>query len=220
MTSAQGVKVILCGESTVGKTTLLKAITGQNVNEPISPTMAAAFTILTLKNPQNGEKIVFNIWDTAGQEAYRSLIKVYFRTVQIALIVFDVTNSETFEKIDQWINDINSNAGTEKYKCIIVANKLDRESERTVTKEELSQKGFLHGTRFVEVSAMTGENINDLKNLLIEMHNNPMATRPRLKSIYRKEPIPVDPQDDELLPENHYSTVILTEGKKKHNCCK
>lgn len=215
-----GVKVILVGDSTVGKTTLLRALSGANLNEPISPTMAAAFTSIPIENPATQETFTFNLWDTAGQEAYRSLIKVYFRSIQVAILVYDITNRETFDKIDEWINDIDNNSGNDTYRLIIVGNKIDRGDERQVKEEELLNKAKHQGARYIEVSALSQLQTSCLKDMLLSVYLDKHSSRAELMKQNENEP---SQTAEPTLEEKNVDAPIISltdEKKKKRPCCK
>ncbi|EAY08627.1 Ras-related protein, putative [Trichomonas vaginalis G3] len=94
-------KVILCGNSGVGKTTLMHAISSQKISRTEGPTMGSGFTNCNLQ--YGTEMLSVNFWDTAGQETYRSMIRIYFHNSHLALLVFDLQSKETFDELDSWI---------------------------------------------------------------------------------------------------------------------
>ncbi|OHT03832.1 Ras-related protein RabJ [Tritrichomonas foetus] len=159
MTNA--IKAILCGNTTVGKTTLLHALTGSNDPLDSSPTLGAGFASVT--ENFNGQDVSFNIWDTAGQETYRSLIKIYFRGSQLAILVFDISNRSSFEALQSWIDEIRENS-SDSCPIVIVANKVDLPN-RQVKFEEIATFANDRKLVFVECLAAQGEGINKLLNI-------------------------------------------------------
>ena len=101
------------------------------------------------------------LWDTAGQERFRSLIPNYIRDSSVAIIVFDVTNKQTFVNVDKWIEDVRAERGSDAL-VIIVGNKVDKVEERSVTFEEGSKKARELDAEYIESSAKTGDNIKQL----------------------------------------------------------
>ena len=93
-------KVILCGNSSVGKTCLSKVISNKEMDPNAGPTTGSGFdyTVLT----HNGQQVTVNIWDTAGQETYRSMIRIYFYGSDIALVCFDITSRDSFKELPDW----------------------------------------------------------------------------------------------------------------------
>lgn len=154
-------KLVLLGESSVGKSSIVMRYTTGNFQKS-NATIGAAYTTKTIETRGNDgsiKRINLEIWDTAGQERYRSLAPMYYRNTDIALIVFDVTKPESLRRAHSWIEELNSyveHDRRDKINIFLVANKKDLEHDSTIMKEE-----------FVEVSAKTGEGIDDLFNTLI-----------------------------------------------------
>lgn len=158
--SSPSPKVVLCGDSTVGKTTLFNAMTGSPQQETF-PTISSGFQNITVD--YEGGTLSFNVWDTAGQEAYRSLISVYFRGCELALLVFDLTSRESFEAIDSWIDEIKNNSGNDNFHLIIVGNKSDLVDKIIITEEEAISKANAHSATFISVSAIETTSVAALK---------------------------------------------------------
>jgi Ras-related protein Rab-6A len=98
------------------------------------------------------------LWDTAGQERFRSLIPNYIRNCRAALIIFDLTNEESYDNISKWIDFVKENSG-EDVMMVVVGNKLDLIEERKVSYEVAKEKVQELGAKYFEGSAKTGENI-------------------------------------------------------------
>jgi small GTP-binding protein len=153
------VKAILCGDAQVGKTSILLALSG--CHEPTSPTMGAGFSIFSINH--NDTEIQIRLWDTAGQEVYRSLIRVYFRGAQIVFLVFDVTSITSFQALDGWLEVIHSSC-PETCTTLIVANKIDLEDERVVSYHDALQYATANNLTLIEVSAKTSLHLDQLLN--------------------------------------------------------
>jgi len=152
--------VIFLGEMGVGKTSIINCFRDQ-IGE-IRPTM----------NPTSHQKdwlfkdksVLLNIWDTAGQEAYRSLLPIYMQGAQIVCLVFDISQKDTFIKLDDWIAKIHENPG--KAEIIIVANKSDL--TQVVSNQELKEYANRFSLPFVLTSAKTKTHISLLLDMISE----------------------------------------------------
>ena len=116
------------------------------------------------------------IWDTAGQEKYRGMTPMYYHNAHIAIIVYSITSSESFEAVDTWFKSLHNNADSNII-IFLVGNKVDLDSERQISTEEGEKKAKQYGAEFCEVSAKTGFGIADLFSLIptlyIEKNPNP-----------------------------------------------
>jgi len=164
MSSPSGIKasqfkLVLLGESAVGKSSLvLRFVKGQFLDYQES-TIGAAF--LTQTVCLNDTTVKFEIWDTAGQERYRSLAPMYYRGAQAAIVVYDITNVETFEKAKEWIKELQRQASP----SIIIAlagNKADLSSKRKVEVGDAQAYADDNGILFMETSAKTAANVNEI----------------------------------------------------------
>jgi small GTP-binding protein len=114
------------------------------------------------KNVQIKEKSVrLQLWDTAGQERFRSLIPGYLRDSHAVFLVFDVTNADSFQNLNMWLDYVKENRG-EDVSVVIVGNKIDQSEERTVSSADAKEKLKYVGSNYFEVSAKTGENLETL----------------------------------------------------------
>ena len=104
-------KVVLIGESGVGKTSIIQRYINNTFTPGISTTGGANFTTKTMKFEEEKQKIKFEIWDTAGQEKFRSLAKVFYKNAAVCILVYDITRNESFEELENfWIEEIKANA--------------------------------------------------------------------------------------------------------------
>ena len=110
--------------------------------------------------------ITLNLWDTAGQEKFKSLIPTYIKDSHAIIVVYDITNLDSFNNLEQWIDDARALRDIDQAQVVVAGNKSDRESERQVEKNTVetfcAEKGFPH----FDISALTGENINSMFNEL------------------------------------------------------
>lgn len=157
-------KVVMIGDSGVGKTSLVSKITEDSFNSAHVPTIGSQFSAI----PQNirGRQAILEVWDTAGQEVYRSLVKFYTREAKGAFLVFDVTNQASYQSLSEWISFINESKGV---KIILVANKADLEDKRVVDSEKLKQFAASNGIDVFETSALTGQSVSDTFSRMAEV---------------------------------------------------
>ncbi|KAH0792387.1 small GTP-binding protein [Histomonas meleagridis] len=159
MTKNYEAKVVFIGMSGVGKTSIISRI-GSGVFDPNQlPTIGASFTAKTIQKEQGN--VTLRIWDTAGQERFRSLAPMYYQGSQACLIVFALNSKDSFNDAQVWYDEMERSIG-EKTLLYLIGNKADLTSERTVTIEEANNKADSMGAVYFEVSAQTGQNIEDL----------------------------------------------------------
>ena len=152
-------KIMVLGESKVGKTSLIKRFTKDQFGGVYLTTVGMDFQdkIIEIED----KKIRLQVWDTAGQERFRNVTKSYFQSSHGLLVVYDITDKESFEKINFWMKNIKENA-PENAKLILVGNKCDLANERQVSYEEGEKKASNYNIKFFESSAKDGTNVNEL----------------------------------------------------------
>lgn len=158
-------KMVVLGYYSVGKSSLvLKYVKGEfNPNE--ESTIGASFLTKTVFTQDCSIK--FEIWDTAGQERYNSLIPMYYRGAQVALIVYDITSVESFETAKRWVEELNFEKPREFMK-VLIGNKSDLEQSRKVEYQEGRDYADSQGLLFFETSAKTGNNIAEIFGAVAE----------------------------------------------------
>ncbi|KDQ15622.1 hypothetical protein BOTBODRAFT_31513 [Botryobasidium botryosum FD-172 SS1] len=157
-------KLVLLGESAVGKSSLVLRFVKDQFDDYRESTIGAAFLtqIVTL---DDGSTIKFEIWDTAGQERYKSLAPMYYRNANCAVVVYDITQSASLDKARTWIRELQRQADP----SIIIAlcgNKSDLEARRQVTKEEAQKYAEEEGLLWTETSAKSGEGVTEIFNTI------------------------------------------------------
>jgi small GTP-binding protein len=153
-------KVVLIGSSGTGKSSILHRLIYNSFETNKGMTVAAAVRHHVVN--VNNKSVKLNIWDTAGQETFRSLCKIYFRDCQIAVVVFDITNRESFNDVNFWLNELVHVSG-ENHVRMLIGNKKDLAANREVSEEEagaLSDSWHCLGYR--EVSAANGTGVVEI----------------------------------------------------------
>ena len=161
------IKMIVIGDSGVGKTNLINTSIGINFLENNSATVTSSFISKQFKI--GDKKYNVNIWDTAGQENYRSITKLFFKGSEIVILVYDITNSKTFDSLDFWYSTCQEIIGNEAVYGVI-GNKIDIFVEEQVLEEDAKRFAEAINAKFKIVSAKTNpkEFVEFLKQLVID----------------------------------------------------
>ena len=161
-------KILLVGDSDVGKTSLLSIYTDNKFPDTHLATIGVEFRVKTLI--KRNFKVNLQIWDTAGQERFRSITKNFFYNADGILFVYDITNHESFEGVKIWIKE--SESFVTGFKKMLIGNKVDIEDERKVTKEEVERFCKETGIFTLDTSAKNYMNINEafetIANMILE----------------------------------------------------
>ena len=153
-------KIIIVGDQGVGKSCLAIKASRNYFEDFYSPTVGFEFVSFNVKVQ---EKIIkLQIWDTCGQEVYRSLISSFFRSASLAIIVYSIDTEDSFNNIEKWLNDIKTQSNPD-IKIFLIGNKADLEDKRRLTKEQGEQLCKDHKLAFfMETSAKTGFNVQNV----------------------------------------------------------
>ena len=205
-------KLIVIGEASVGKSCLMIRAVKDEYKDGYDVTVGADSSTFMVKIK---EKVVqLQIWDTAGMEKFRSVIKVFFTGSHGAFLVYDITRKETYDMLDIWLNFLKENS-TPDVKIILVGNKIDLEDKRQVTFEmgrDYAQQRDLFD--FVETSAKTGEAViktfTRIANTLFKENDKLAAASPD------KDEQEADGEADEG---SKNTTLEKPKNKKKKGCC-
>ncbi|CBZ50779.1 rab22a, member RAS oncogene family, related [Neospora caninum Liverpool] len=153
-------KLVLLGDTSVGKSCLVVRFAKDEFYEYQESTIGAAFMTQSV---DLGSCIVkFEIWDTAGQERYRSLAPMYYRGAAAAVVVYDISNRDSFQGAKSWVQELQTVNDRSNVVIALAGNKEDLGAERQVPKQEAQQYADEHGILFIETSAKTGHNVNEL----------------------------------------------------------
>ncbi len=146
------IKIILLGETGVGKTNLINVFFGLKFEDQIDSTLASYCN--EGKFNYNNESYNYAIWDTAGQEKFRAISKLFIRDAQIILIVYSIINRKTFEQVNFWLNFVKENVENNTYILGLVANKIDLYEHQIVTDEEGKKIAKENNIDFLITSAL------------------------------------------------------------------
>ena len=149
------IKLVLIGESSVGKTNLLLRYTENKYDFSQKPTIGMDFVSKEVTIDNRIIKVQF--WDTAGQEKYKSIANTYFKVSNGVVLVYDVTRRESFDKLEKWLRDVKNNAPVDA-KILLVGNKIDLVDQRQITTEEGRRFAESNSLYFWETSCKTNEN--------------------------------------------------------------
>lgn len=158
-TRAREVKVVLLGDTGVGKSSLVLRFITNEFKPFQEPTIGASFMSKLFMIENN--PIKFQIWDTAGQEKYKSLAPMYYKGAAAAIVVYDITRMDSFRTLQTWINELQEQ-GPENIVIAIAGNKCDLDSEREVETEAARSYAESIGASFLETSAKTKANVDEI----------------------------------------------------------
>ncbi|KAI8611963.1 ras-related protein rab-11A [Chytriomyces sp. MP71] len=161
-------KVVLIGDSGVGKSNLLSRFTRNEFNLDSKSTIGVEFATRTIQ--VDGKTIKAQIWDTAGQERYRAITSAYYRGAVGALLVYDITKVSSYENVNRWLKELRDHADS-NIQIMLVGNKSDLKHARSVATDEA--KGFAaeNGLTFIETSALDSSNVEPaFQKILTEIY--------------------------------------------------
>ena len=182
-------KLLLLGDTSVGKTCFLMRYTDNLFREVHMATIGLDYKLKSVQL-DNGKVINIQIWDTAGQDRFRSITKNYFRGAHGIILIYDITQRNTFENVIKWIEQIREEA-SDKVPIILVGNKIDEVDKRAVNTEEGEKMAQDFGIPFFECSAKSGENIDatfkELVKKAVEAYNTVEEAGKKLNSKISKK---------------------------------
>lgn len=214
-------KIVTAGDMGVGKTCVIKRFVEEEFFKYTTSTIGVDFSTKKLVL-EGGRCVRLQVWDTAGQERYSAITPNFFRGCHGILIIFDITNKESFNRIPHWIDvagcEINEETnviiGPLPYtQIILIGNKCDLEQDRQVKKEDANKYASKYGIKYIETSAKTGDNITDtfteMAKTLFEDHIN------FLEKASKQELVKVISPGRSLLEEKLQDDL----AKKNKKCC-
>ena len=209
-------KLLLIGNSGVGKSSLLFRFSENIWEKEFIPTIGVDFVsnninfkskkIQKLKSLEvDGKKVKLQIWDTAGQERFKNIQASYYKGANGVLVVYDITNRESFEHLNSWLIEIEKNGNKNVYK-LLIGNKADLEENRDIKKEEGQEFASINGMEFFETSAKTAYQVQEA---FIQLTKDIIRTVSKDKNFERKE------KNIKLSPGNSNDLSL-----EKKRCCK
>lgn len=156
-------KILLIGNSGVGKSSLLLRFADDTFTDNFMPTIGVDFKIRTLE--VDGKTIKLQIWDTAGQERFKTITSSYYKGAHGIIVVYDVTDKESFKNIDTWMNEVEKHA-SDNVSRILVGNKSDLADSRQVSTDEGKELADQYNIRFMETSAKESANVEEAFTLM------------------------------------------------------
>lgn len=157
-------RLILIGDSTVGKSSLLRQFKEGAYSPDISLTVGVDFHARLIH--VDGQTIKLQLWDTAGQDRFRAIVRAYYRNAVGGLLVFDITNRESFANLTVWLEDAQQNADRHRLVFVLVGNKTDQHRHREVSREEGVRYAEAHGMLYIETSAKNASNVEEAFHML------------------------------------------------------
>lgn len=152
-------KLVFLGEQSVGKTSLITRFMYDSFDNTYQATIGIDFLSKTMYLEDRTVRL--QLWDTAGQERFRSLIPSYIRDSTVAVVVYDITNANSFHQTSKWIDDVRTERGSDVI-IMLVGNKTDLSDKRQVSTEEGERKAKELNVMFIETSAKAGYNVKQL----------------------------------------------------------
>ena len=153
-------KIIIVGDSSVGKSNFLFRFINDQFSKIYQTTVGIDCKSKVCILPKSKKKVKINLWDTAGQERYMSINKLYFQKIQGIILMYDITQRSSFERLPKWVQLINET--TFNIPVVLIGNKIDDEEEnRIVSTEEGKDFANQNGYLFYEASALSGKNVNN-----------------------------------------------------------
>ncbi len=158
-------KIIAIGDGTVGKTSIIRRYVHEEFDPKYKKTIGVAHALQRLIIEDN--EVTLTIWDTGGQELFDCVRPQYYRGASGGLVIYDVTNKDSFDHLDKWFNDLLNQC--KGISIIIIGNKTDLVADRVISTEEGEQYALQKGVKFFETSAKTGENVVDVMEELAKL---------------------------------------------------
>ena len=161
--SINNYKIVVIGDINVGKTSILSRFRYGSFEPAYMPTLGIDFFSKNLFYEDKTIRLI--LWDTAGQERFRSLIPSYLKNADCIIIVYDITNKDSFYSLNHWLNSAKQNT-VEGTIFIICGNKIDLKDKRVITNEEINEFIHKHNLTYIECSAQSGKGIKELFNTI------------------------------------------------------
>jgi len=202
-------KVVLIGDSGVGKSNLLSRFTRNEFNLESKSTIGVEFATRSVSI--EGKTIKAQIWDTAGQERYRAITSAYYRGAVGALLVYDIVKHATYENVERWLKELRDHADS-NIVIMLVGNKSDLRHLRAVPREDAKAFAERHNISFIETSALEATNVEDAFIQILSAIYRIVSQRPVMDSApigHKLNTQPIIPSLDDT----------MRNSDRKKNCC-
>jgi len=221
-----GFKVILIGDINVGKTTIFNQFckTKSKSKKPLGNTVGAGFIKISIPLIESNTVADLHIWDTSGEERFKTITQQYYKDINGCFIVFDLSDENSFKNLDKWVTDVR-NIAPKNIELLIIGNKCDIPEERKIETKEAMDYAFAKGLEYYEISALTGFNIKLIletltKNMIVL--NDVIDLKKMKESFgkkYKGENFDLHREGRVSLSDNNRSSVTIIEDVKKKKCC-
>ncbi|XP_056269103.1 ras-related protein Rab-27A [Pseudoliparis swirei] len=209
------IKFLALGDSGVGKTSFLYQYTDSKFNHKFITTVGIDFREKRVEykstnpdgSPGRAQKIHMQLWDTAGQERFRSLTTAFFRDAMGFLLLFDLTNEQSFINVRNWMSQLQIHAYCESPDVVLCGNKCDLTDQRAVSEEEARELAETYGIPYFETSAANGQEVNEAVDVLLDL------IMKRMERCVDKSWIP-----DGTVRVNGSTNTDVAEGSEKSKC--
>ena len=210
------IKVVLIGDSGVGKTSIIQRYVNDEYDPNIIFSSSAQFLTKTIELNEL-QTVKFDIWDTAGQEKFRALAKIFYKDARVIILVYDITNKVSFENLQQyWFKEIEENSISDAI-IVIVGNKSDLYEIEQVTDEEGQKYADEKKAIFKKTSALSNRNIDSLFNDIAKKYFNPnydyQAEDKKIKKEYLEKKLQEKTIDEENI------NLSMKKDENNSNCC-
>jgi len=206
-------KVVLIGDSAVGKSNLLSRYARNEFHMNSKATIGVEFQTQSMEF--DGKEIKAQIWDTAGQERFRAVTSAYYRGAVGALVVYDISRRHTFESVGRWLDELKMHSDMNVV-TMLVGNKCDLESLREVPVEESKALAEAEKLFFIETSALNATNVNDAFQIVIKEVYNNMSRKALNSGSYKSKLLSNGSTSVSLVQNGDAATKT---GLKKYGCC-
>ena len=199
-------KVVLIGDSGVGKSNLLSRFTRNEFSLDSKSTIGVEFATKSIQ--AEGKTIKAQIWDTAGQERYRAITSAYYRGAVGALLVYDISKHATFENVERWLKELRDHAES-NIVVMLVGNKSDLKHQRDVDTNEAMAFAEQHNLAFIETSALDASGVDvAFQNILTEIYR-----------LMNKKQMQEGSAKQSVASKGEKISITSGEDKKKKKCC-
>ena len=165
MSSKYIIKILTLGDTSVGKSSIVLRFSDDKFDDKIFSTIGIDFKTKYIKLDKFSVKVL--IWDTAGQEKFQNIAKQYYKGANGVLLIYDISNRKSFERIDFWLKELKENNRIDELFLYLVGNKNDMEDKRVISFQEGEKYAKNNNINFFEVSAKSGKGVTELFNNVI-----------------------------------------------------